>query len=328
MSENNRLSLVSQFQESGKIGAKEQIADKKIFSQAHFDTLWLKNPEKFDPNHTGYGKERIKRIVDLIKNRLDLSDKEIVDLGCGNGTLTRMLVQGNNRVTGVDVSENALKNFRIKGCESITLIRDYIPRSLLPDDHYDLVVAADLIAHIDSKEYRLFMSEIARIVKSDGFVVLSTSIDIESENALQKFIGLVSTEFDILDAVESHHFLLIKFLNFFKAPEKFVKGEQNPAYRKQALEKRFSFGKVWYKINSSRPGAFFWSLITPLTKYPVRLLERNRGLMLFLEKCSKFLYDERGVSHIIILGKRRPLFIPVPETQRPEEMKHKKMLWE
>lgn len=47
-----------------------------------------------------------------------------------------------------------------------------------------------------------------------------------------------------------------------------------------------------------------------------------------LEPICKFLWSERGISHALFLGRRRPLNFVLPENEIPREMKHKRQVWE
>ncbi|MFN4174223.1 MAG: hypothetical protein ACK4HV_03870, partial [Parachlamydiaceae bacterium] len=50
----------------------------------------------------------------------------------------------------------------------------------------------------------------ARLIKPDGLLIISTPIDIDSEDAASRFLSLIHTEFDIEEILPSHHALWIR----------------------------------------------------------------------------------------------------------------------
>jgi 2-polyprenyl-3-methyl-5-hydroxy-6-metoxy-1,4-benzoquinol methylase len=297
-------------------------------TQAKFDRLWLQEPERFDLSKSARELNRLDRTLDLIKETISPSGKQVVDLGCGSGFMSRMLRDAGGTVDAVDVSQIALKHLKEHDCEKITPINDYIPDSKLADSHYDIVVATELIADLDTNQYRIFFSELVRIVDSEGYVVCSTPIDIQSEDALQQFAGLATTEIDIHKWVFSYHYLQIKFLDFFKAPSRFVKGSKNKQYREKSLEKRYSLTKWWFKINSTKPLCYIWTVIKPIMSPFCKLLENSKCILMNLEKLTKFFWKDSAISHAIFIGKRKPIIPPTEKQFQPKEMKHKKQVWE
>ena len=59
------------------------------------------------------------------------------------------------------------------------------------------------------------MSEIARLLSSDGKAVLSTDLDIYSEDALARFLYLAGTELIIEEVHLFYHGLFIRFYDLF-----------------------------------------------------------------------------------------------------------------
>lgn len=301
---------------------------KRAETEARFDRIWLQTPQKLDSSRSALQKERIARTLKLLQHHRNPSGSLAVDLGCGNGYLTRQLRDLGAHVQAVDISGNALKELKKHDCTHIEPIQDYLPKSTLPDEGYDIVIAGDLIAYLDPKDYRLFFSELSRIVKKEGFIVFSTPIDIYSENALQTLIDYVTTEFVIDKWLLSHHALLIRLLDFFKAPERFAKARSDKNLRKRALEKRVSFNRWWFSINSSPLLGLVWSGIRHITNPIACFLENSPKIIKNLEKLSKWMGSENSISHIILIGTRKTILPPAIESMQPKEPKHKKQLWE
>mgnify|MGYP000311196846 CR=1 FL=1 len=324
----NSLNVIEETQRNTELNPKEEKITKKELAQAIFDRIWLQNPEKFIHNNSILEKEKQNLILLLITKYLDLREKKVVDIGCGAGILSRKLRDLGAEVYAVDVSQNALKELKKDEYDHITPLHDYVPNSLLPDDAYDLVVATNLIADLDPSEYRMFFSELARIVNSKGYVLCSTSIDINSEDALQLFADLAATEFEFMEWNFCYHRLNIKILKFFKAPLRFIKAWKDKKYRTKEISNRNYLYKFWFKINSRMPLVFLWYCLQYVTIPIVNYLEKNKFVATFLEKLSKFLWQESAISYAIFIGKRRSFTPQQLKEGHQEEMKHKKQLWE
>jgi 2-polyprenyl-3-methyl-5-hydroxy-6-metoxy-1,4-benzoquinol methylase len=122
------------------------------------------------------------------------------------GVLTEKIRDLGFDVTAVDIAGQPLKALRERG---IVTKQDYVPKTLLEDGRFGLVVATDLIAEIPPTEYRLFFAEITRLLAREGRTVCSTSIDIYSENALQRFAQLAETEL-VIEAISKYVDLAIE----------------------------------------------------------------------------------------------------------------------
>lgn len=323
----NPLSILAS-DENHDAATPKQKSNPRQEAQAKFDRLWLIEPETFDLTEHARELSRLARTLELIEETGSLANKQVADLGCGAGVFSRMMRDAGAAVDAVDISQNALKKFTSIDSKDIRLIQDYMPHTLLEDSRYDIAVAADLIAYLDQSQYRLFFSELARIVKAKGYAVCSTAIDIYSENALQQFAELAATEFDNFKWIFSYHFLQIKLLDYFKAPKRFARAAKDKLYREKALSKRYSVARWWFKVNSTAALGAFWRLITPLSTPFCSLLERNGSLLIFLEKLSKMLWGNAAISHAIFIAERRPLFPPLTKEEQPKELKHKKQVWE
>jgi hypothetical protein len=185
-----------------------------------------------------------------------------------------------------------------------------------------------MIAYLPEELYRLYFSELSRLVKTEGWIVCSTSIDIGTEGGVHRFISLAESEMIIHECLYSYHRFSIHLTNFLKAPFRFIKASKDGEYRKKELESRTGLSHAWFSLNSASVGKIIWSPIR-LILYPFeQLFTQNRHTLLTLEKLCRLFCGNSGISHVIIIGKRKPLFNPFPHTPPPEEMKHKKQLWE
>lgn len=277
-----------------------------------YEKLWRENPEHFDPNQSAIEIDRIHRTMELLSKKVfPISDKKVADIGCGYGVIATLLLEEGAFIDGLEISDFALK--RLSALDRFTPIKGALPFTKLKDDHYELVVCTDVIAELDQKNLRLGISELARIVSPSGSVLITTPLDIYSDYPLEIFLKLVETEFTVEECVVSHHSIFIRFLNFLKAPSLFWHGWKNHQFREEQLKKR-TFLYLW---NSAPPLAWFWRAVDLVTSPLRNWVKQNRAILAIFETVNKWVYN-RGVSHVILLAKRRPIQTLTEDEAPPE----------
>lgn len=102
-------------------------------------------------------RELIRRLIE----RFCPNAETVVDIGCGVGSNAEALVKPGRRVIGVDASAEALARCRARGvyAETVHVATEHIP---LSDASADLVIAADVLEHIDDERA---LAEIHRLLK-------------------------------------------------------------------------------------------------------------------------------------------------------------------
>ena len=107
--------------------------------------------------------EALRRIISTITKDLD-----ILDIGCGAGG-NILFLKKFGRVTGLDVSEEALKFSQDKGFSKLLLGKaEALP---VPDKSFNIVSILDCIEHIDDDMKALHECE--RVLKKDGVLLLT-----------------------------------------------------------------------------------------------------------------------------------------------------------
>ena len=104
---------------------------------------------------------RINKTISLIPPEV----KSILDVGCGDGAVTNSLVNSYD-VTGIDVSEKALKHF--KGKAHIGSLED-LP---FPNKSFDLIISAEVLEHLPVSIYQASLKEMQRVAKA--YIIVST----------------------------------------------------------------------------------------------------------------------------------------------------------
>ncbi len=102
------------------------------------------------------------------------SDLEIIDLGCGDGTLTVEMAKFAKRVIGVDFNPDILASARQRvdrlGLKNVNLLVEDVSNLSLPSESLDAVFFSQSLHHLDDPESGL--REAARILRPGGQVLI------------------------------------------------------------------------------------------------------------------------------------------------------------
>lgn len=115
--------------------------------------------------------------VDVILETLAPHGKRIVDVGCGNGHLSRRLALAGALVLGIECSPRQLAKARTlpptNGLEIVAGTGQALP---VADAYADAVVFFNSLHHIPPSAMVVSLAEAARVLKSDGLVYVSEPI--------------------------------------------------------------------------------------------------------------------------------------------------------
>jgi len=97
----------------------------------------------------------------------------LLDLGCGNGSLTARVAErvGATRMVGVELEKPWIEEAKRRGVEVEEA--DLTQRLPFGDDAFDVVHSNQVIEHLASTDH--FMREIARVLKPGGYAIVSTN---------------------------------------------------------------------------------------------------------------------------------------------------------
>lgn len=121
------------------------------------------------------GKCLEKRHLDRYKFALSYTkNKVVLDIACGTGFGSKILAKNSKKVIGIDISNESItyakQNFSLR---NINFIRgDATNLKFLENKSIDVVVSFETLEHLS--RYKQFLSEIKRVLKSKGILIIST----------------------------------------------------------------------------------------------------------------------------------------------------------
>jgi len=107
----------------------------------------------------------LKRFLKTLKKNLPISSGEVLDVGCGEGIVARSIFfdMPAIKLTGVDISEEAIKIFRELNPNSKAYTGSADDLKLFSSNKFDLVMCLETLEHI--KDYQKVLSELKRVSK-------------------------------------------------------------------------------------------------------------------------------------------------------------------
>jgi ubiquinone/menaquinone biosynthesis C-methylase UbiE len=187
-----------------------------VYKVIKFGIRNINTPEYWDKvwEHDTVNRD-YRELFNLILERIPLRAK-VLDVGCGVGRLARLMRdQREVDVTGLDFSSWALEQLRKEGFKTVLSSLPDIP---LPDNTFDMVIATEVIEHLDHPDKTLL--QMVRVVRPDGLIMCSVPDDtlhpheiLEHQQSfdrerLRDLLSRFSNEVEIIKLHCGHRFLL------------------------------------------------------------------------------------------------------------------------
>lgn len=115
--------------------------------------------------------------------------KNVLDIACGNGEISIQFLNGHNRLTLFDLSENMLQRAMNRVpkhyINNVTAICGNFEELDLPDQKYDLVICTGLLAHV--KDTSFVLEKMSRLVENGGYLILQNTNAVHFYSAIIRF---------------------------------------------------------------------------------------------------------------------------------------------
>jgi len=119
-----------------------------------------------------------RRTVEVITGKLRRLGEfpaggRLLDVGCGEGTFTRVLANGFREVHGIDVQEHYLARFRetVKGDDRFSVLNMSASAMKFADDFFDSIVSIETLEHVP--ELAAAAAEISRVLRPGGELLIT-----------------------------------------------------------------------------------------------------------------------------------------------------------
>lgn len=119
-------------------------------------------------------------IVEKLLREMNNKRINFCDLGCGDGSLLFAISQKNllenaDTIVGVDISNERIQRLRRLNINNLLcIVSDACHIKSIENNIFDIVASTQLIEHV--KDDRIFLNEIARILKTNSYLYISSVI--------------------------------------------------------------------------------------------------------------------------------------------------------
>jgi 2-polyprenyl-3-methyl-5-hydroxy-6-metoxy-1,4-benzoquinol methylase len=115
-------------------------------------------------------------ILRFVKRYISVSDKRVLDYGCGPGFMLEHLLAEGVRCSGLEFSQKSARETerlnKYPQFEGVRLTQE-LPSSLAANS-FDIVLCIEVIEHLLKEQVQPMCAEIHRILKDNGYVIVTT----------------------------------------------------------------------------------------------------------------------------------------------------------
>lgn len=189
-----------------------------------------------EPHITKYfGRQSGKEVASILNKKIFNKVSLILDFSCGKGDLLEAClsyVKIGQTLHATDISKKSIEETSRRlqnhyAFSGSTLIKEF--PSSLKNNSFDLVIATEVIEHLNDNELNTIIQEIHRITKPNGFIFITTPYqeNLETEKTICPECGCIfhrwqhlrswSTD-TLIKTIESYHFKTIECKNIQWGP--------------------------------------------------------------------------------------------------------------
>ncbi|HVI51945.1 MAG TPA: class I SAM-dependent methyltransferase [Candidatus Sulfotelmatobacter sp.] len=133
-----------------------------------------------------------KKNADLLPELVALKGKRVLDAGCGDGGLARIMANCGAHVTGIDSSHRQLDKARAAPKVSDEIYLDAVAQCLpFSDASFEVVIFANSLHHVPVPDQPQALAEAARVLASGGILYVSEPL---AEGAFFQVTRLIDDE--------------------------------------------------------------------------------------------------------------------------------------
>jgi len=183
---------------------------------------------------------RLSSVATLIG---DISNKRILDIGCGRGEFANYCYEKGAEVVGVDYANDAINIARstFQTCENLKFICTDI-MTMDEDEKFDVVVMSDVIEHIEQESLEQLFLKITQLLGNEGYLIIHTA---PNKNYLE-----IHYHNKVMALRSEGVYLPLNPRSYYE--ELMHINEQSPYALRESLQKFFAYVNVWTSENTTR----------------------------------------------------------------------------
>jgi ubiquinone biosynthesis O-methyltransferase len=173
-------------------------------------------------------------VLPAIAQLLPLSPHlEVLDAGCGNGSLAAWLFSRGHNVIGIDIAEDGIEFARLHHSGPRFFVRSVYDtlHDITPEGKFDVIVSSEVIEHIFAPQK--FVANLAQSLKPGGKLIITTPYHGYLKNLSLSLLGTWDRHFHpskegghikffsertMTDLLKHHNFINVTFRNAGRLP--------------------------------------------------------------------------------------------------------------
>lgn len=154
--------------------------------------------ESFDLDYNRYyfeGLQVASLLIERLKKHTELTDKSILDWGCGPARVIRHLPQLLDyqcKVFGTDYNEKTIEWCGQNIPDIVFRLNKLSPPLMFPDNSMDVIYGLSVLTHLSEEMHFIWLDELLRVLKKNGILLLTT----QGEAFKSKLTEAEKSEFD------------------------------------------------------------------------------------------------------------------------------------
>jgi cyclopropane fatty-acyl-phospholipid synthase-like methyltransferase len=172
------------------------LLDRRIGAPSRFERLYAFDKDPFGCETYAYEQEKFLTIVNELGNH---QYSHILDIGCGAGTLTRMLASNALKITAIDFSPKAIKHAKSHPSSANNILYQcHDIRNLSLTESYDIIICSEVLYYLAPEEIDRFCRLLSQFQQKGTPIVTIGKVHDETVSSV------LSKHFYISKKIESH----------------------------------------------------------------------------------------------------------------------------
>jgi demethylmenaquinone methyltransferase/2-methoxy-6-polyprenyl-1,4-benzoquinol methylase len=144
---------------------------------------WLESaPRRYDDGMRLITLGRVSRVYDAVADSVRASGaRDVLEIGCGTGAVTKRLIEAGARVTAVDHNPEMLEQARSRLRDAGPGSVEYLEKTAAEIDaldaaSFDAVVASLSLSEMSAQERSFVLGQAARVLRTGGLLVVADEV--------------------------------------------------------------------------------------------------------------------------------------------------------
>lgn len=157
-------------------------------------------------------------VINSIFKNIDLTDNNVLDIGCGTGFFVDWYIQEKAKVVGADITEVSINSLKEKFDAEFYLLDISDNNYILADRKFDIVNVWDVLYHVvDDKSFSIALQNIRSNMNEKGLLIVTDFLGTKEDKTLANHVRsrclktyntyLLKNNFELVNVFPLYHLL-------------------------------------------------------------------------------------------------------------------------